>query len=125
MSAVTIDLTDPTPPFEQLRRQFALLIETGQLAHGERLPSVRQLARDLGLAPGTVGRAYQELESAGLVRTRRGGGTTVSPTPRHTTKVAANHLAEAAWEYAARTVALGLTKADAVAALEAAWPSRP
>ncbi|EKA62370.1 Histidine utilization repressor [Janibacter hoylei PVAS-1] len=70
---VTIDLVDPTPPFEQVRRQLTLLIETGQLVTGERLPSVRQLAGDLGLATGTVARAYRELESAGLVVTRRGG----------------------------------------------------
>ena len=48
--AVTIDLVDPTPPFEQVRRQLTLLIETGQLVTDERLPSVRQLAGDLGLA---------------------------------------------------------------------------
>lgn len=69
--------TDPTPPFEQLRRQLAELISAGVLAPGDRLPPLRQLAADLGLAVGTVARTYRELERAGLVRSRRGGGTRV------------------------------------------------
>lgn len=73
-----IDSRDPTPPYEQLHRQLATAITFGSLAPGTRLPSVRQLASDLGVAAGTVMRAYSELESAGLVRSRRGGGTTVA-----------------------------------------------
>ena len=68
---------DPTPPYEQLRRQFVELIQAGGLAPGDRLPPVRQLASDLGLAIGTVARTYRELEAAGLVSTRRGAGTRV------------------------------------------------
>ena len=70
-------VTDPTPPYEQLRRQLSELISSGVLAPGDRLPPLRQLAADLGLAVGTVARTYRELEAAGLVRSRRGGGTRV------------------------------------------------
>lgn len=73
-----LEPADPTPPYEQLRRQIASAIISGSLAGGERLPTVRQLARDLGVAPGTVMRAYAELERAGLIATRRGGGSTVA-----------------------------------------------
>lgn len=73
--------TDPTPPYEQLRRQFVDLIGSGALSPGDRLPPLRQLAADLGLAVGTVGRTYRELEVAGLIASRRGGGTRVLPTP--------------------------------------------
>lgn len=73
-----VDEADPTPPFEQLRRQLADLIASGTLARGERLPSLRQLAGDLDLAVGTVARTYRELEAADLVISRRGGGTRVS-----------------------------------------------
>ena len=45
---------------------------------GSRLPPLRQLAADLGLAVGTVGRTHRELEVAGLVASRRGGGTRVA-----------------------------------------------
>ena len=74
-----VDGQDPTPPFEQLRRQLVAVIESGTLEEGARLPPVRQLAADLALATGTVARTYRELEKAGLVRSRRGAGTTVAP----------------------------------------------
>ncbi|WP_248579634.1 GntR family transcriptional regulator [Nocardioides sp. InS609-2] len=81
MSAlVTVDPDDPTPPYEQVRRQLADLIGVGRLAPGDRIPPLRQLAGDLGLAVGTVARAYRELESAGLLESRRGGGTRVART---------------------------------------------
>jgi len=75
---LAIDTADATPPYEQVRRRVAALIDTGELPVGERLPAVRQLATDLGLAAGTVARAYRELEQAGLIETRRGAGTRVA-----------------------------------------------
>ncbi|MEV1009269.1 GntR family transcriptional regulator [Streptomyces sp. NPDC049881] len=79
---IRVDTASPVPPFEQIRAQLAWLVGTGRLAAGQRLPPVRQLAADLGLAVGTVARAYRELEAAGLVRTRRGAGTRVcAPEP--------------------------------------------
>jgi DNA-binding transcriptional regulator YhcF (GntR family) len=77
---LTVDTGNPTPPYEQLRRQLAELIQAAALVPGDRLPPVRQLAADLGLAVGTVARAYRELESAGLISSRRGGGTHVCAT---------------------------------------------
>jgi GntR family transcriptional regulator len=76
--ALVVSTDDPTPPYEQLRRQLADLIGAGVLGPGERLPPLRQLAADLGLAVGTVARTYRELEAGGLVRSRRGGGTKVA-----------------------------------------------
>nr|WP_237447736.1 GntR family transcriptional regulator [Nocardioides flavescens] len=68
-----------------MRRQLVRLVETGALAPGDRLPPLRQLAGDLGLAVGTVARSYREVEAAGLLVSRRGGGTRVAadvrPTP--------------------------------------------
>lgn len=79
MSAlVTVDLRDATPPFEQIRAQIASLIAVGHLADGTRLPTVRALAGDLGVATGTVARAYKELEALGLVQSRRRLGTVVT-----------------------------------------------
>ena len=77
-TSITLDTTDPTPPFEQLRRQLAALITCAALAEGTRLPTVRQLSGDLRVAAGTVARAYKELEAAGLIVTRRGAGTRVA-----------------------------------------------
>jgi GntR family transcriptional regulator len=75
---LTVALGDPTPPYEQVRRQLAAHIESGRLVAGSRLPPVRQLAADLGLAAGTVARAYRELEEAGLITTGRARGTHVT-----------------------------------------------
>lgn len=80
-AAVRVDTTSQVPPYEQIRAQLAALIVTGRLAEGDRLPTVRQLATDLGLAPGTVARAYRELEAGELIRTRRGAGTRVAAPP--------------------------------------------
>ena len=77
-----LDLRSPVPPFEQIRAGISAFVDAGVLAPGDRLPSVRALAADLGVAPNTVVRAYRELESAGVVRTARGKGTVVADRPR-------------------------------------------
>lgn len=79
--AVEIDLRSPVPPFEQIRARIADLVAAGELPAGTRLPSVRALAGDLGIAPNTVVRAYRELEAEGVVRTARGKGTVVADAP--------------------------------------------
>ncbi len=76
-----VDLRSPVPPFEQIRAGVTALVQAGRLAPGAPLPSVRALALDLGIAPGTVARAYRELEAAGVVRTVRGRGTRVADAP--------------------------------------------
>lgn len=98
---LTVDPADPIPPYEQVRRQLHDLITAGTLAEDDRLPPVRQLAGDLGLAPGTVARAYKELEQAGLLATRRGAGTRVRrpagcvPRDRLLRQLAAGYVARA------------------------------
>jgi GntR family transcriptional regulator len=72
-----VNLNSPVPPYEQLREQIAGLIATSELKPGNRLPPVRQLAADLGLAGGTIARAYRELEQAGLIEGRGRHGTVV------------------------------------------------
>ncbi|WP_322095784.1 GntR family transcriptional regulator [Phycicoccus flavus] len=113
---MTVDVLDPTPPYEQLRRQLADLVGSGVLAPGDRLPPVRQLAADLGLATGTVARTYRELEQAGYVRSRRGGGTRVAPhPPAAVTPQAA--LEDAARAYLERAAVLGVSTDEAVSVL--------
>lgn len=79
---IEIHLDSPVPPFEQVRGQLEAMIRNGVLADGAKLPTVRALAGDLGLAAGTVARAYRELEAAGLIRTARRSGSTVVAPPR-------------------------------------------
>ena len=66
------------PPFEQVRSQLARQISDGTLVVGTKLPTVRRLADELGLAVNTVARAYRELEASGLVETRGRAGTVVT-----------------------------------------------
>src|ERR1700712_4047743 len=75
---IQIDSRSATPPYEQLRVQFAEEVRSGSLAAGTRIPTVRKLAEDLGLAPNTVARAYRELEADGFIETRGRNGSYVS-----------------------------------------------
>lgn len=72
-----IDPRSPTPLYEQIATQVRLAVAAGELAAGDGLPSVRQLARDLRVNPATVVQAYRELEADGFVETRHGAGTFV------------------------------------------------
>jgi GntR family transcriptional regulator len=113
--------SDPTPPYEQLRRQFVDLIGSGVLAAGDRLPPLRQLAADLGLAVGTVGRTYRELEAAGLVASRRGGGTRVVPAAATTSSTERERtLREHAEAFVRQARLLGAGDDDVRAALSSA-----
>ncbi len=119
---IVVDTASPTPPYEQVRAQFAALIRRGELEPGQRLPPVRQLAADLGLAPGTVARAYRELELAGLVGTRRGGGTVVAQgtAPDGTAPQTLGGLAS---DYVAAARRLGFTDEQLLAAVHEALGS--
>jgi GntR family transcriptional regulator len=80
-AGISVNLNSGTPPYEQIRAQITSLIAVGSLAPGTRLPTVRSLAADLGIAAGTVARAYRELEQSGLIETRRRNGTVVAGMP--------------------------------------------
>ncbi|ABK04396.1 transcriptional regulator, GntR family [Arthrobacter sp. FB24] len=80
-AGIAVDLRSAVPPYDQIRTQISSLIAIGSLAAGTRLPTVRSLAADLGIAAGTVARAYKELEQAGLIETRRRNGTVVVGVP--------------------------------------------
>lgn len=103
------------PPWRQVRDQIAASVDTGELAVGARLPTIRQLARDLGLAAGTVARAYRELETAGVIHTARRQGTVVAQ--RVLVNRDAERLRAAAGEYVASARASGFDEETAVAAV--------
>ena len=117
-----VDPGSAVPPYEQVRAQLAGLVGSGTLAPGTRLPAIRQLAGDLGVAAGTVARAYRELEQAGLIVSRGRHGTRVAdelpkvaPTPTQA------HLDEAAAAYATAARRGGHDLAQAVAAVRRAF----
>ena len=113
---LTVDPDSPVPPYEQVRAGIAAAAAAGDLPAGHRLPPVRQLAADLGLAANTVARAYRELEQAGLVETRGRNGTVITAraarTPAEAQRLAAG--------YAERTAALGVPPQQALDLVRAA-----
>lgn len=76
--ALRVSLESAVPHYEQVRAQIAAAVSAGAIRAGDRLPTVRVLAADLGIASGTIARAYRELEAGGIVTTRRRHGTIVS-----------------------------------------------
>lgn len=113
-----IEASSPVPPYEQIRAQIADLAAAGQLPVGAKLPTIRQLAGDLGLAPGTVARAYRELEAAGIVTSRVRHGTTIAAVPKPSAKETNARLAVAARNYALAVTALEVRRDDAVKELD-------
>jgi GntR family transcriptional regulator len=121
---VRVDPASDEPPFWQVRRQVSEAIVDGRLSVGTKLPPIRVLADELGLATNTVARAYRELEVAGLVLTRGRLGTVVA-----TDAVASDGLSAdaeqrggadaavrlAAGDYARAARAAGIPDGDAVA----------
>lgn len=109
-----VDMKAGRPLFDQLRTQVIDGVRDGALPPGTRLPTVRDLAGQLGVAVNTVARAYRELESAAVVETRGRFGTFVA---RYDPTDAA--MAAAAREYVRVARGLGLAKDDALRYVEA------
>lgn len=118
---IVIDPASAVPPFEQLRSQLVDEIAAGSLAAGARLPTVRRLADDLGLAPGTVARAYRELEAHGFVETRGRHGTFVAPRG----DAARQQAQRAAAAFAEQVRALRMDADEALALVAAALRAEP
>ncbi|MFI6483526.1 GntR family transcriptional regulator [Nonomuraea sp. NPDC050663] len=113
---IVIDAASPVPPFEQLRAQLARQIQDRTLAVGARLPTIRHLAADLGLAVNTVGRAYRELEEAGLIETRGRAGSFVSSSGEE----GRERARRAAADYAAVIASVGIDAGEALRIVQAA-----
>jgi DNA-binding transcriptional regulator YhcF (GntR family) len=113
---IVVDAASAVPPFEQVRAQIAAQITDGLLVPGARLPTVRRLADDLGLAVNTVARSYRGLESAGLVETRGRGGTVVTTGGDQ----ARERLLAAAQHYAALARDVGLSAEEALRLVDTA-----
>lgn len=80
------DTTSRTPIYRQLIEQVRSAVARGRLQPGERLPSVRQLSRELVVNPNTIARAYTELEREGTLITQQGRGVFVAEPRNDLTK---------------------------------------
>jgi DNA-binding transcriptional regulator YhcF (GntR family) len=106
---IEIDPAGGDAPYEQLRSQIADRARDGSLPVGYKLPTVRGLAADLGIAANTVAKAYRVLETDGVIETRGRNGTFVAAAG----DAAAQEAAEAAAAFARRARRLGLTEDEA------------
>jgi GntR family transcriptional regulator len=88
----TIDTRSRAPIYSQLVHSITTLAASGALAPDEQLPGVRSLARELGVNPNTVQRAYQELESQGIIYQATGRGSFISPSKKLSSVIIAQRL---------------------------------
>ena len=75
---ITLDLTGRAPIYEQICNQFSSLISKGVLKENDELPSSRMLAKELGLNPNTVAKAYSRLEHDEIIYSVAGKGCFVA-----------------------------------------------
>ncbi|GAA1363322.1 GntR family transcriptional regulator [Streptomyces beijiangensis] len=113
---IVVDTNDAVAPFEQVRAQISDQARSGRVPVGYKLPTVRGLAEELGLAANTVAKAYRALETDGVIETRGRNGTFVAAAGDAAERAAAS----AAQEYAERVVRLGLSRRAAGTAVEEA-----
>ncbi|MFE4714717.1 MULTISPECIES: GntR family transcriptional regulator [Paenibacillus] len=76
---ITLDFKSELPIYVQLRNEIVIGIGSGALAYGEKLPTVRQMAQDLGVNAMTVNKAYAILKNEGFISIDRRHGATVMP----------------------------------------------
>jgi DNA-binding transcriptional regulator YhcF (GntR family) len=118
MTLVVLDPGSDDAPYEQLRMQIAAQVSTGRLPPGQKLPTVRALAAELGLAVNTVARSYRELEADGVITTEGRRGTFVRGESLDAT---VTDVREAVRAYAAAARREGLSLPEAARLLEQAW----
>jgi GntR family transcriptional regulator len=125
---LTIDTDSATAPFEQVRSKIAATIAAGRLPSGTKLPTVRRLAADLGLAANTVARAYRELEADALVATHGRRGTFVRSAVVDDDALGssvADTARAAAADYVRTARQLGLSSREAQLLVENGWGPDP
>lgn len=115
MDVHPLDADSSVPPFEQLRAQVASRAASGDLPAGTRLPTVRALAAELGLAVNTVAKAYRALETDGVIATEGRRGTFIASAS------APAAAGDAAAAYVAAARRQGLTLPEAVRLVEQSW----
>lgn len=120
--AIRIDDETDLTIFQQIIAQVTQAVAVGSLTPGERLPSVRDLADQLDIAPGTVARAYEELEQKGVVVTAGSKGTVISDAAgsRVGAKERADELKQLLRPVAVSAFHLGASSSELRSALDAA-----
>lgn len=118
---IRIDPGDGLPIYRQIVEQVKAAIASGVLSEGDRVPSHRDLARDLVVAPLTIARAYDLLEREGFIARERGKGAFVAARAKSAARSAAAQLNGRANALVRHAQALGMSREDVIEALRVAW----
>lgn len=121
MSLITVDLRDRKQLYEQLVDNIKHLILTGELKADEKLPSVRSLAKELGINPNTIQKAYSELERCGVILTLPGRGSIVVARAETLKNEQLGTLTETLIRLAHEAKSAGITKEEFLEAAETAY----
>lgn len=116
---LSLDPESTEPPFRQLKAQIVEAIRSGALTPGTRMPVIRTMATEVGIAARTAAKVYSELEEAGLLEGRGRAGTFVMAADE-----ASAVLTRAANEFAARVSGSGFTLDEALSAVRGAFSGR-
>ena len=107
---ITVDVGDRRPIYQQVADGIKALIVRGELSEGEALPSVRQLAADLGVNLNTIAVAYRALQEERLIAIRHGSGAVV--TARRTTFMSQKELRRTLSTVLTQMVLAGMKRAE-------------
>lgn len=118
---IRLDPASAVPPYAQIQEQVATMIRSGVLSPDARLPTIRHLANDLGVATNTVARSYRELEQAGLVASRGRHGTVVLAPATAPPAERRQDVADAAAAYVIEVAHRGLDLDQALDAVRSAF----
>lgn len=120
LAFIELDNADKTAPYQQVRQQILVAISKERLKAGTKLPSVRALAEQLGLAVNTAAKVYKDLEATGAVVTRGRHGTIVQATGTEGSIA----VADAASELAGVATRWGISEKAALDYVRAAFSSQ-
>ena len=118
---LSVDPSRALPVYEQVREQIRRMVAAGTLQPGTRLPTIRQLAADLGLAKGTIERAYELLENDTVIQRHGRSGSYVAEVVHSTARERTVGLEAAAEALVIVARQLGATEAAALNAVRSVW----
>ncbi len=109
---ISVDFNSETPIYEQLKEQIVIGIASGALKPGEKLPSIRQMAEDLGVNLHTINKAYNQLKADGLLANDRRKGAVVPSLPQKATARQKEELQGKIKPLIAKAICYGLSKEE-------------
>ena len=112
MTRFNIDNASPIPAYQQVKQSILLEVMSGRLADGDRLPSIRELAKILKLNPNTVAKAYYSLEDEAVIKGQRGSGYLVKCQKTKLDNLKQGILEDDFKSFLAKAFSLGFNKKD-------------